>query len=277
MYLTDYHIHSTCSFDAYNTMAEMAAAAFKRGVVEACFTDHCDFGDQETMQVGPEVFEIPEMQARQFGEAQKSAPKGMTLRLGLELGEANHDPERAMKVYGIEGYDCVIGSLHNLLGMKDFYYLDYKNMEYCYQLYDRYLDELIELAALPCFDVMGHIGFCLRYMSKQGFQAELTLERNGEKIDALLRTLIQNGRGLELNCADLVPGGRKNALLVTFPSIPILRRYRELGGEIVTVGSDAHNTRASGVGIAEGYELLRENGFQYVTAFYRHRPEFIKL
>ena len=263
MHLTDYHIHSTCSFDAMNTMAEMAAAAYGRGIAEVCFTDHCDFGDQETMQIGPEVFEIPETQVRQFEEARRSAPEDMTLLLGLELGEANHDPERALKVYGIEGYDCIIGSLHNLLGMKDFYYLDYKSMDTCYGLYDRYLDELIEFASIPCFDVMGHIGFCLRYMSRQGFYAEITLERYGDKIDALLRAL--------------VAGGRKNPLLLAFPSVPILRRYRELGGEIVTVGSDAHTTRASGVGIAEGYELLRENGFRYVTAYRRHKPEFIKL
>jgi histidinol-phosphatase (PHP family) len=124
---------------------------------------------------------------------------------------------------------------------------------------------------------MGHIGYCLRYMKKLGYNAELTLERNGDRIDTLLRTLIYNGRGLELNCADLIHGGRDNALLLTFPSVPILRRYRELGGEIVTVGSDAHTTRAAGVGVAEGYELLRENGFRYVTAFRRHKPEFIKI
>ncbi|NCB50476.1 MAG: PHP domain-containing protein [Clostridia bacterium] len=277
MYLTDYHIHSACSFDAKNTMTEMAAAAYARGITEVCFTDHCDFDIPETMQVGPEHFEIPADQARQFEEAQKNAPKDMTLRLGLELGEANHDPDRAVKVYGVDGYDCIIGSLHNLLGMEDFFYLDYASMEYCNELYDLYLDELIDFAAIPCFDVMGHIGFCLRYMSKQGFNAEITLARNGDKIDSLLRTLIQNGRGLELNCADLVPGGRKNALLLTFPSVPILRRYRELGGEIVTVGSDAHITRAAGVGIAEGYELLRETGFKYVTTFCRHNPQFIKL
>jgi histidinol-phosphatase (PHP family) len=114
-------------------------------------------------------------------------------------------------------------------------------------------------------------------MHKKGFNAEITMERNGDKIDAALRTLIHNGRGLELNCADLVPGGRDNPLLLTFPSIPILRRYHELGGEIVTVGSDAHETRASGLGIAEGYELLRENGFKYVALFRRHTPEFIKI
>jgi histidinol-phosphatase (PHP family) len=174
-------------------------------------------------------------------------------------------------------YDFILGSLHNLRGVEDFYYIDYESTEQCHQIYDLYLDELIELAALPCFNVMAHIGYCLRYMHKKGFDAEITMQRDSEKIDILLRTLIYNGRGIELNCADLVPGGRDNPLLIAFPSVPILRRYRELGGEIITVGSDAHTTRASGLGIVEGYELLRSNGFKYVTLFHRHKPEFIKI
>lgn len=277
MYLADYHVHSTCSFDARNTMTDMSAAAYKRGISELCFTDHCDFDIPDTMQVGPETFSIPEIQARQFAEAQEKAPPGLTLRLGLELGEANHDPARALKVYATQGYDCILGSLHNLLNREDFYYLKYESLEQCYRLYQLYLEELIQLAAIPCFDVMAHIGYCLRYMIKQGFNAQLTLEQNGDRIDALLRTLIHAGRGIELNCADLVPGGRANALLLAFPSVPILRRYREMGGEIITVGSDAHTTRAAGLGIAEGYALLRENGFRYVTVFRRHKPEFIKI
>ena len=277
MYLADYHIHSTCSFDANNPMAEMSSAAYARGISEICFTDHCDFDIPDTMQVGPDLFEIPEKQRRQFADALKKAPPDQTLRLGLELGEANHDPERALKIYKMEGYDFVIGSLHNLLGLEDFYDIKYTSMEQCHQLYDRYLDELVELAAISCFDVMGHIGYCLRYMSRQGFNVELSMSRNGDRIDTLLRTLIHSGRGIELNCADLVPGGRDCALGLTFPSTPILRRYRELGGEIITVGSDAHSLRASGLGVREGYLLLRENGFKYVTVFSRHKPEFIKI
>lgn len=277
MFLADYHIHSTCSFDANNTMAEMAAAAYRRGITQACFTDHCDFDIPDTIRFGPGRFAVPEKQARQFKEAREKAPAGMELLLGLELGEANHDPALALKVYGIDGYDFILGSLHNLLGMEDFYDIRYESLDQCYALYDRYLDELIDLAKIPCFDVMAHIGYCLRYMKKLGFDAEITLERNGDKIDTLLRALIYNGRGIELNCADLIPGGRDNPLLLAFPSTPVLRRYHALGGEIVTVGSDAHTTRAAGVGVAEGFELLRENGFRYVTVFRRHKPEFIRI
>ena len=124
---------------------------------------------------------------------------------------------------------------------------------------------------------MAHIGYCLRYMHKQGFDAEITLDRFGRKTDVLLRTLIENGKGIELNVADLVPGGREDPLLKPFPSVEILRRYRELGGDIITVGTDAHNTGAAGIGIREGYELLRDNGFKYVAVYKRHKPEFKRI
>lgn len=279
MFLADYHIHSNCSFDASPkaTMSAMASAAMARGVTEVCFTDHCDFDIPETMQVGPESFFLPKKQGHQFIDAMENAPDGIEIRLGLELGEGNHDPARAARIFAMPEYDFILGSLHNLRGEKDFYYLKYESDEQCLGLYDRYLDELIELAGLPIYDCMAHIGYCLRYMHKQGRDVQLTMDRHGDKLDELLRTIIENGRGIELNCADLVPGGREDPLLTTFPSLPILRRYKELGGEIVTVGSDAHTTAAAGLGVAEGCELLRQCGFRFVAAYRRHKAEFNRI
>ena len=146
MFLADYHVHSSCSFDAEDRMADMAKAELARGVTEVCFTDHVDFGDQQTMQIGPERFQLPRSQVRQFIEAMEKAPEGIEIRLGLELGEGNHDPARAKRIYAMPEYDFILGSLHNLRGERDFYYLKYESEEQCYELYDRYLDELIELA-----------------------------------------------------------------------------------------------------------------------------------
>ena len=277
MFLADYHVHSSCSFDAEDRMAAMAKAELARGVSSVCFTDHVDFGMQETMQIGPERFQLPRSQVKQFIEAMERAPEGIDIRLGLELGEGNHDIPRAKRVYAMPEYDFILGSLHNLFGEQDFYYLKYESYEQCWELYDRYLDELIDLAGAACFDCMAHIGYCLRYMHKQGFDAVMDMGRYGHKIDRLLRTLIENGKGIELNVADLVPGGRSDAMGVTFPGLDVLRRYRELGGDIVTVGSDAHSVKAAGLGIKEGYELLAENGFRYVAVYKKHKPEFMRI
>ena len=277
MFLADYHVHSSCSFDADDRMVNMARSELARGITEVCFTDHVDFGDQQTMQIGPERFQLPRSQVRQFIDAMEKAPEGIEIRLGLELGQGNHDPARAKRIYAMPEYDFILGSLHNLRGERDFYYLEYESEEQCHELYARYLDELIELAGLGCFDCMAHIGYCLRYMHKQGIDAAVTMDRYGDRVDVLLRTLIENGKGIELNVADLVPGGREDPLLQPFPGLDVLRRYRELGGDIITVGSDAHNVRAAGVGIREGFELLAGCGFRYVAVYRRHKPEFKRI
>ena len=258
-------------------MADMARAELERGITEICFTDHVDFGDQQTMQIGPERFQLPRLQVREFIDAMERAPEGIEIRLGLELGEGNHDPARAKRIYAMPEYDFILGSLHNLRGEQDFYDMRYESEEQCHELYERYVDELIELAQISCFDCMAHIGYCLRYMHKQGFNAELDMARYGDKLDRLLHTLIDNGRGIEMNVADLVPGGREDPLLRPFPGVDVLRRYRELGGDIITVGSDAHNTGAAGVGIREGLGLLAEIGFKYVAVYRRHKPEFKRI
>lgn len=277
MFLADYHVHSSCSFDAKDRMADMAKAELGRGITEICFTDHVDFGDQETLQIGPERFQLPKVQVKQFIEAMEKAPEGIDIRLGLELGEANHDPARGKRIYAMPEYDFILGSLHNLRGEKDFYYLKYESEEQCLELCERYLDELIELAGIGCFDSMAHIGYCMRYMHKQGFDVAVSVDRFGGKIDKLLHILIENGKGIELNVADLVPGGKEDPLLRPFPGEDVLRRYRELGGDIVTVGSDAHNVNAAGVGVKEGYELLANIGFKYVAVYKRHKPEFKRI
>ena len=277
MFLADYHVHSSCSFDAKDRMADMAKSELAKGITEVCFTDHVDFGDQQTMQIGPERFQLPKSQVKQFIEAMEKAPEGIDIKLGLELGEGNHDPARAKRVYAMPEYDFILGSLHNLKGEKDFYYLKYESYEQCWELYDRYLDELIDLAHINCFDCMAHIGYCLRYMHKQGFDAAVTTERFGRKVDVLLHTLIENGKGIELNVSDLVEGGREDPLLQPVPGVDVLRRYRELGGDIITVGSDAHNVKAAGVGVREGYALLADIGFKYVAVYKRHKPEFKRI
>ena len=124
---------------------------------------------------------------------------------------------------------------------------------------------------------MAHIGYCLRYMHKQGFDAVIGMDRFGGRLDLLLHTLIENGKGIELNVADLVTEGRPEALGLTFPVLDVLRRYRELGGDIVTVGSDSHSVKTAGLGVREGYELLAENGFKYVAVYRRHKPEFKRI
>ncbi len=275
MYLTDFHTHSRCSQDAHDTMADMAAAARDRGIRHLCFTDHCDLDAFATGKPDPDCFRRlrPQLETA-WAELQASRPEGLEAGLGLELGEASHDPDRAAEIAAWDALDFVIGSTHNLLDCKDFYCYPYHSLEECYALRDRYFQELIETARLPFVDVIGHIGYLRRYIAKAGYpQVRVDMESCGEQVDALLRTCLETGRGIECNCSGL----RNADIGETIPGADILKRYRELGGEIITLGSDSHCVADAGAGIREGHALLQELGYRYITVFRRRKPEFIPI
>lgn len=270
--LTDFHIHSSCSPDAYDTMLDMAKAAHDHGVSVMCFTDHVDLDDYET---GKLIYTAPDILrdiATSHADLCGKTPAGLEVLRGMELGQPNHDTERALDIVAKTELDFIIASLHNLKDTPDFSMLQYLSVDECKSYIRTYLAELIEMADIDCFDVMGHIGYTQRYMMRDGFNIPVTLEHFGDELSTLFSKLIQNGKGIEINCA-----GFRNAINDTVPAQSTLKRYRELGGEIITIGSDAHCVKDAGIGNAEGMEALRLAGFEYFSIFRNRKSEFIKL
>lgn len=273
-FLTDNHIHSRCSPDGRDTMTAMALASYERGVRKLCFTDHCDLDRHDTGLRDLDCYASRYKMLEMFSQAKTEIPRDMELFLGLELGEGNHDPSAMAEIASDPELDFVLGSLHNLRGVKDFYDLDYPDEEFCRRILDGYMEELIELGRLSCFDVMAHVGYPVRYMRKKGVKnAEMSLRTHGDGLRELFKILIEGGRGIEINCSGL----RNDFVRDTIPSPQILRLYRELGGEIITLGSDAHKTADAASGLDRGLELLHELDFKYVTIFRARKPEFIKI
>lgn len=271
--LTDNHIHSTCSPDAKDNMTDMALAAYKIGVRYLCFTDHCDLDSFATGKPNPYCYGFRDKMIAMFKEAQKNVPADMELFLGLELGEGNHDPGRMAQIAASEELDFVLGTLHNLRDTVDFHDLEYKSEPQCREILNRYMEELIELAKLPSFDTMAHVSYPVRYMRRDGINMTMDTSTYRDGFEALFKTLIQQGKGIEINCS-----GLRNPLLKDpIPAPDVLKLYRELGGEIITVGSDAHRTSHVEVGVREGFDILRGLGYKYVTIFRRRKPEFIKI
>ena len=119
---------------------------------------------------------------------------------------------------------------------------------------------------------MAHIGYCRRYMFRRdGVDAALTLEKFGDKIRQLLRKLIDKGKGIEINCSGLRDG------CGPFPDVPILRLYRAMGGELITVGSDAHKPDYLGDHFQDAADILKEIGFTEYCTFEKHQPDFHAL
>lgn len=268
MLLADCHTHTLCSPDSSAPLAQMVQGAEAAGVSILCTTDHCDLQGENGSHL--EVWDWSPVLA-QYRQACGEAPKGVELLLGLELGGAPWWAEQAREIVSQAPLDYVLGSIHTQspqLGGRDFYFLDYPTEEFCRRALEDYLTSLSALAGLEgCYDVMAHIPYPMRYIGQRtSFPVSLWDYR--DRLEEILRTLIQSGRGMELN-TDRARGLDQ--------WLPLLRLYRQLGGEIVTLGSDAHRAEDVGLGIREGCELLREAGFSRYTVFSGRRPRWIAL
>lgn len=260
----DYHTHSHLSPDAEFPLAEMARAAVAAGLDELCITDHYDTLTLEGRRAGPYDW----APARdQFLAVREEYRGRLTLRLGIEFGSGHLDDSALHSAP--EELDFVIGSLHNrseAQGGQDFYFGPYDSPQACVQTLDDYFTSMEALAPLPAYDVLGHIIYPLRYMVRDG-QAP-TLEPYWERIRAILKATVQAGRGIEVNTYN----GRTLAEWK-----PVLALYREVGGEIVTTGSDAHFFENVGKGIQQACGLLQDAGFRYVASYEGRKPNFRKL
>jgi len=260
--MIDYHVHSDISADCEVRMADMARAAQRAGIRELCFTEHIDLelpGELDfSVDFGRYRTELEEVRA-QFPD--------IRIRMGIEAGLDMRTKDRMASL--LSGLDYVVGSQHVVYG-QDPYYMKIWGQHTQREIYAEYLAESLRCAA-ACgfFDVLGHLGYIAKfcpYEDKLMRYAEFP-----DAIDAILRLLVEQGKGLEVNT---------NGLYMTpdtMPEMPIVARYRELGGEIVTVGSDAHYECVAGHAVPETLAALKDIGFKYVCAFDERRPRFITI
>lgn len=261
MKLIDQHVHSAVSSDCSVPMKTMAAAAAAAGIARVTFTDHCDTDDYITGKFDPDCWRPDELRAA-FDEAQAESGGRVGLRLGAEIGGINHNPEKAAEI-SCSGLDIVLASVHNLRGMADFYTLGRQgklfDREQCKGMLEQYAREHYELAAMGGFDVVAHIGYPLRYMAKAGSTLSLMPQR--EIYAEAFRLMAQKGMALELNTSGLRYGTDWAA------PVELLKLFRELGGELVTLGSDAHEPQYLAQGFKQGAELLKSVGFRYIAVY----------
>ena len=269
----DFHVHSDVSFDCGEPMANTIQAAITAGLDGICFTDHCDLIDGEVPgQIAADAVTNWERSYAAIETARAAFGDQIEILHGIELSEMTQDAERAKACTALPGLDFVLGAVHSVTGYQDFYFLDYPDAAFCRKLAELYIDENIRMAELNLMDAIAHIGYCNRYMAQRGLGVDLMVFEDG--LRHLFRTLVQNGRGIELNTSGLRRNPGPNN---TIPELPVLKLFRECGGEIVTLGSDAHQAKHVGSHLAEGAELLRTAGFGYTTIFRARKPTFIKL
>ncbi|MDE6588864.1 MAG: PHP domain-containing protein [Oscillospiraceae bacterium] len=271
MYLCDTHSHTKISPDSKAELSDTARAAMDAGLREFCVTDHCDLLDLDGQPV--DSFDWPAAKA-QYRAVQAALGDRLTLRLGIELGSAPLDPEkaRAILAQGGEELDFVLGSLHNWIGMEggiDLGSSDYRGNE---ALARRSVEHSLEQTWLlvtrlsDCYDSLAHIIYPLRYINRDGI--DLSLADYEERVRAILTEVAKTDHAMEVNV-------RRGKDLDCWP--PLLRWYRECGGELVTVGSDAHRAGDVAKGIPQAIEMVKSAGFDCITTFAGRKPVLHKL
>lgn len=282
--LCDMHTHSRYSPDADRdaVIERMAEQAEKAGLGHIAVTDHCEcnfwltaeekdypeYQKPDSMMFGSRIYALQSI--RETLELKKRHPG---LLCGVELGQPLQNTSAAEEIYGTEGLDFIIGSLHMNAGKPDFYWLEYDKMDSSelYSLLDCYFTEVLEMCRCCDFDVLGHLTYPLRYIEgRSGIKVDM------QRYDGIIReifcTLIEKGKGIEINTS-----GLRQEYGRCFPDIEYVRLYRSLGGEIMTLGSDAHRISDIGAGLEEGAMLARQAGFRYAAVFKGRKPEFVKL
>jgi histidinol-phosphatase (PHP family) len=265
----DAHLHTDLSPDGDVPIDAYAEQALERGIDEVAITDHVDF-EPGTPAYAATTFEQRERVVREAAE--RWGPRGVAIRFGVELTYDRRFEADLRDHLRRHAYDFVIGSVHV-----------YRTSPYASdrvgafvagrslpEVVAPYFDE-VEAAARSClFDAVGHLDFVKRYLHPHVTPAQLAAAP--ELYEPMLRALVDSGTALEVNTS-----GLRQVAGETYPSAAIVARYRELGGERVVVGSDAHRVNAFAWGLADGYDHVRAAGFDALTIRRGGAPESVPL
>ncbi|MCL2727252.1 MAG: histidinol-phosphatase HisJ family protein [Bacteroidales bacterium] len=264
MIFTDTHTHSTFSRDSQVTVEQSAQAAIAAGLAGLSFTDHLDIGVPEG-SVG-DFFEIPDQQAAiQTCIAQYGAQ--INLYSGIEVGMQTHCMDDIKKSIAAHRFDIVIGSVHWVNRMDPYcgeYYVG-KSLGEAYREYLEYYVDCIR--QFDNLDVLGHYDYISRYGPYA--QKTLTYRAFKDQFDTLFTIAIQNGKAIELNTRSFVP---RNGQQPPQFDPDVFKRFSELGGEMVTLGSDAHDLPRLGDRFAYYAAKLKACGLKYLTHFKERKP-----
>lgn len=261
MITADQHTHSSFSTDSDEALFEMARAAEDKGLQTLCLTEHMDL-DYPTGEflLDTEAYHKELLRARE--------QTNIELLFGVELGLMDYLAPKLIEYTKAWDFDLIIGSSH-LVNGEDPYYPEYferlgsRNGVLCY-----FESILANVKAIDCYDVYGHLDYVVRYSPEKGYEPF----DYREIIDEILRLLISKGKGIEINTAGIASG-----LGYVHPHEFILKRYKELGGEIVTVGSDAHDRTRVAADFGEAEAALTKAGFRRYAVFRKRKPYLITI
>ncbi len=277
MIIGDYHVHSDFSSDSKTPMEEMIKKAIGLGLKKICFTDHMDY-DFPVVTNYSFVFDIDKYVAK-LKDLKERYQQQIDILTGIELGLQPHLTHRLNKLTTDYAFDFIIGSSH-VVNQLDPYYPEYWEKTNKEEGLRKYFETIItNCKAFHNFHVYGHMDYIIRYVPERLYDANDTSGKADysyndyrDLLDEALKTIISSGKGIEINTS-----GLKYGLGYTHPKGEVIKRYKELGGEIITIGSDGHKPEHLAYDFFLVPQLLKAYGFSYYTLYKEGKPIFEKL
>jgi len=269
--LSDYHLHSSFSGDSDTPMEDMILRAIELGLERICFTEHMDF-DYPVTQSAPRDFFLLNTDSYLYDliRLREKYRGQIAVLFGIELGLQPHLAKVHAKYIKEYDFDFVIASSH-LCNGEDVYLSSFYEGKSDKEAYREYFESILEnIRKFTNFDVYGHLDYVVRY--GRSMDRDYFYEDYSDVFEEILKLLIDKGKGIELNTR-----GTKYGLKELHPATKIIKRYRELGGEIITVGSDGHSSADISQGFELAGEVLKECGYRYYAVFEKRVVSFLRL
>jgi len=267
----DFHLHSSFSGDSTAPMEDMILKGIDSGLSTMCFTEHLDMDYVYSRPEDEGMFELnTDSYLCELAKLREKYAGKIRLLFGVELGIQPH-LKRELAVYAKSyDFDFIIASSH-LCNRKDPYYPPFYEGRSDTEAYREYFSSILDnLKAFDNFDVYGHLDYVIRYGKTK--DENYRYSDYSDILDKILETLIEREKGIEINTGAISYG-----LKELNPCTDILKKYRALGGEIVTAGSDAHEPSAIARGFSRAAEILTDCGFRYYATFEKRTPEFHRI
>ncbi|NLN55255.1 MAG: histidinol-phosphatase HisJ family protein [Clostridiales bacterium] len=270
------HCHSRYSGDVDKqkggTIDDLCRQAVNIGLESIAVTDHL-----EIQQIMGNIFPPLDNEGifKDITKAKEKYKGVLEVVYGVELAQACHDLEKTDNILAKYKYDYIIGSVHAVRGFPDFSDMEYsavpdRILKHAWELY---VSELEELADWGNIDTLAHITYPYRYFKRHSRENLINLfEKGREYFEPILRKIIKKGIALEVNTSGLWQDTG-----ISFPHNDLIMFYKELGGKMVTVGSDAHYPGDLAKCIPQTYSVLKDLGFETVITFRERKPVFHKL
>ena len=273
----DYHTHTQFSDDSTYIMEDCVKDAMDIGIKEICFTDHVDYGikyDIEELQKRPlckkELNVNYELYFKEIERLQEKYKDKIVIKKGLEFGIQYHTIDKYQSLFNKYVLDFVILSIHQV-NDQEFWTYEFQKGKTEQQYYQAYFEEMYKVVQnYHDYSVLGHMDMLKRYDDKDGYDV---FNNHKDVITKILECVIKDGKGIELNTSFI-----RYELDDSMPSKDILKLYLELGGKILTIGSDSHcKTHLCNSHIEELKDMLKGIGFKYYCTFENMKPIYHKL